>query len=214
MSLSQNKLIEILNTSPNPSWEEEFLTHFPKSSLSLLFSEPQVGPDYWPYLFATITPESKEPSLKVLQWLSQKGIGLAIFKPQKQQPEYIFTYGMIWNFMENGSFIIKEVQPPSPQLILEKNEKILAGPPSEKFLPPYVRQILRQFFHDQKIKTPRILVLSKDKKHYDLCFSLESLGNPPQEEHQGILEAISWFLPPHYSLVLLSEEGLPSFHDL
>jgi hypothetical protein len=58
---------------------------------------------------------------------------------------------------------------------------------------------------------PRILVMSTDRKHYDLAFSLESLGNPPTKEHQGIAEAITWFLPPHYSVVLVSEKDLPEF---
>jgi hypothetical protein len=40
------------------------------------------------------------------------------------------------------------------------------------------------------------------------------LGNPPTKEHQGIAEAISWFLPPHYSIVLISETGLPPFAAL
>ncbi|HWU44373.1 MAG TPA: hypothetical protein VN132_13070, partial [Bdellovibrio sp.] len=61
---------------------------------------------------------------------------------------------------------------------------------------------------------PRILVMSTDRKHYDLAFSLESLGNPPQKEHAGIAEAIGWFLPPHYSIVLVSEKGLPEFVEL
>ena len=31
------------------------------------------------------------------------------------------------------------------------------------------------------------------------------------EEHAGVAEAIAWFLPPHYSVVLVSETGLPDF---
>jgi hypothetical protein len=81
-------------------------------------------------------------------------------------------------------------------------------------LPQYVRNILKQFFMDQNVMRPRILVMSTDRKNYDLAFSLESLGNPPVKEHQGVAEAISWFLPPHYSIVLVSEIGLPEFTDL
>jgi hypothetical protein len=40
------------------------------------------------------------------------------------------------------------------------------------------------------------------------------LGNPPEREHEGIAEAIAWFLPNHYSVVLISEKGLPTFSAL
>jgi len=89
-----------------------------------------------------------------------------------------------------------------------------AGPPSPQYLPQYVRNILKEFFRDQGVLMPKILVMSADRKHYDLAISLESLGNPPEKEHQGIAEALSWFLPPHYSIVLVSEKGLPSFVEL
>ena len=59
-----------------------------------------------------------------------------------------------------------------------------------------------------------VLVMSTDGENYDFCFSLESLGNPPEAEHSGIAEAISWFLPPHYSLLLIGEKDLPKFIDL
>jgi hypothetical protein len=54
-----------------------------------------------------------------------------------------------------------------------------------------VRNILKEFFRDQGVFAPKILVMSSDRVNYDLVFSLESLGNPPVKEHQGIAEAIS-----------------------
>ena len=57
-------------------------------------------------------------------------------------------------------------------------------------------------------------MISENKTDYDLAFSLESLGNPPDKEHIGILEALSWFFPTHYSLMLISQKGLPLFTEL
>ena len=74
-----------------------------------------------------------------------------------------------------------------------------------------MRKILRDFFRDQGLLAVKILMMSQDGKNFDLAISLESLGNPPEKEHQGIAEAISWFLPPHYSLLIVSEKGLPSY---
>ena len=88
------------------------------------------------------------------------------------------------------------------------------GVPTEQFLPMYVRKVLKDFFRDQGVLEPKMLMILQDEKNYDLCFSLESLRNPPQAEHAGVAEAISWFLPPHYSVVLISEQNLPSFVSL
>ncbi|MEQ1665166.1 MAG: hypothetical protein ABL927_07315, partial [Bdellovibrionales bacterium] len=82
------------------------------------------------------------------------------------------------------------------------------------FLPQYVRKILRTFFLDNGIKEMKILLLITEDKNFDLCFSLESAGSPPENEHMDFLEAVSWFLPAHYSLRLVSEEGLPKFQVL
>jgi hypothetical protein len=40
------------------------------------------------------------------------------------------------------------------------------------------------------------------------------MGLSPEVEHQGILEALAWFLPPHYSVALVSEKGFPAFENL
>ncbi|MBO9668012.1 MAG: hypothetical protein J7501_14515, partial [Bdellovibrio sp.] len=141
------------------------------------------------------------------------GVGMAV-NPDKNYPDYVFTYGMLWHFKETGLFYRTADEIPSGTLELQGGQGLHSGEPTPQYLPQYVRQILKEFFRDQGILRPRILVMSTDRKHYDLAFSLESLSNPPEKEHQGIAEALSWFLPPHYSIVLVSEIGLPKFFDL
>lgn len=196
-------------------WEEHFFLELSKSNISLMSEEPQMGPDGWPYILGKTTgTEDTEPAQKVIQWAAHKGIGLVI-NPEKEYPDYVFTYGMLWNFRETGRFLSAQVPLPSSlsQLNLEKGE-VWKGPPSPEFLPDYVRAILRDFFRDQGVLQPKILMISTDQKNYDLAFSLESLGNPPEKEHQGVLEALSWFLPPHYSLALVSEKAIEGFAAL
>lgn len=196
----------------NEQWESNFLAALPHSYLSIVNESPQNSFDGWPYLFVQPGLEGKdEPTTRVLDWLVQKGVGLLI-SPEKSAPDYVLTYGQVWNFKETGRFISPlEEAAPTGAFELSPGAKILAGPPHEKYLPLYVRSILREFLAAQGVVFPRILVLSTDQKNFDLCFSIESLGNPPKEEHQGIAEALSWFLPTHYSVVLISEEGLPAF---
>jgi hypothetical protein len=203
-------LVQIPEDKRDPQWETNFFMSITSGSLKLLHEAPQEGPDGWPYLLAETSTEATEPAQKVMQWLATKGIGLVI-NPTKDYPDYVFTYGMLWHFKETGLFYRTADEAPVGTLELAEGQKLHAGPPAPQYLPQYVRNILKEFFRDQGVMQPRILVMSTDRKHYDLAFSLESLGNPPTKEHQGIAEAITWFLPPHYSVVLVSEKDLPEF---
>jgi len=194
-------------------WEQAFFHALVDSRLALEAMEPKVGPDGWPYLFVTVGPKATEPASRILDWLAVRGIGLVV-NGDKQIPDYVFPYGMIWNWKERGQFISNASGIKSGSVELKPGQEILAGPPSFEYLPRYVRQILFQFLKGQGVQQPKVLMISHDHKNYDLCFSLESLGSPPDHEHRGIAEALAWFLPQHYSLMLVSEKGLPSFIPL
>jgi hypothetical protein len=209
------KLCELPEHQRDSHWEDKLLNLLPNCFFEVLQPQAQVGPDSWPYLFVQIK-EDGEPAKKILEWLANRGIGLAI-NPDKKVPDFVLSYGMVWNFVKTGQFRVKsqsqKTSPSSEEFILSPHTKILAGPPSEDYLPPVPRKILKQFFLDQGVFLPKIVVLSKDRVNFDLCFSIESLGSPIQSEHKGILEAISWFLPAHYNLALIQEQDLP-FVDL
>lgn len=207
------ELVNIPDEKRDHQWEIDFFMAITQSNLKLIHEAPQKGPDGWPYLLAETSAEATEPANKIMQWLALKGVGLVI-NPMKSYPDFVFTYGMLWHFKETGLFYRTADEAPAGVVELQQGQKLHAGPPAPHYLPQYVRNILRDFFRDQGVHRPRILVMSTDRKHYDLAFSLESLGNPPTKEHQGIAEAISWFLPPHYSVVIVSEVGLPDFVDL
>lgn len=207
------ELVQIPDEKRDPQWETDFFMSITSGNLKLLHEAPQTGPDGWPYMLAATSEDATEPANKIMQWAATKGIGIAV-NPHKDYPDYVFTYGMLWHFKETGLFYRTADEVPVGTLEMSEGQKLHAGPPAPHYLPQYVRNILKEFFRDQGILQPRILVMSTDRKNYDLAISLESLKNPPTKEHQGIAEAISWFLPPHYSLVLVSEKGLPPFVEL
>lgn len=195
-------------------WEHDLLRLLPKIKVSILAAEPQVGPDGWPYLFLAIDEESDEPILNVLEWLSTRGIGAAI-NPQKETPDMVLSFGMIWNFRERGRFVEDQKESISTgEIQLESGQTVRVGKPTETIMPNYVRSIVKQFLLDQGVMAPKVAMISFDHKNYDLCFSLESLKAPPQHEHQGIVEALSWFFPTHYSISLLSEKKIEGFNAL
>ncbi len=216
-TLHQLSLIE--DKLRNITWENYFFNQLTLSDLKVTNLDPQYGPDGWPYLFAeTVDREGTESFQKVLNWLVQRGIGLVI-NANKKMPDYIFTYGMLWHFKETGLFYLNNIEvsktmAEAEYLDFSNKELLMHGCPTEAYLPLYVRKIIKEFFQQQGIIAPRILMISREPNKFDLVFSLESLGSPPQKEHQGICEAISWFLPPHYSIMISSEKALPRFYTL
>lgn len=226
------ELLAFAPTDRDRNWENHFFSQLTSSSVELISEEPITGPDSWPYLLVKTTSEDKvattpesspEPVQKILGWLADKGIGLVV-NPEQEYPDYVFPYGMIWHFRENGLFFRDQSDIPTGSVVLSKEDGLRAGPPTESFLPGYVRKVLRDFFRDQGLFAVKILVLEADAKQpgtdaakakfYDLAFSLSSLGNPPENEYSDIAEAISWFLPPHYSILLTKEKDLPPFVEL
>lgn len=207
------KLLSQPESQRDASWEQQFLKLFPEGHLTIDHPEAQQGPDGWPYLFVKTEPQSEEPVLDVLEWLSTQGVGLAL-NPQKQIPDYIFTYGMIWGYYTRRDWGISSLSEPNGEVIYEEGARLVAGAPTEEYLPPPVREILREYLAAQGVESPQILLMGEEDGPFDLLLSLDSLGHPPESEHEGIAEAISWFLPPDYSLVLAPQKGLPNFHRL
>lgn len=201
------------------SWDERFFKLMSSSNLSLISMDPQQGPDHWPYIFASTATDQKafqvDSAQKILWWLSDKGIGMVVNPDRQPYPDFVFSYGMIWYFRETGFFM----NPPSketPNTVMTPNAENQwhTGAPSEQYLPKYVRLVLKNFFADQMKHNVKVMVMSADRKNYDLAFSIESLGNPPQSEHSQIAEALAWFLPPHYTVALVSEVGFSAFAEL
>lgn len=212
-SLSLQNIVSQPEAFRNEEWEKAFFQSFADAKVDIESETPKTGPDGWPYLLVKSSAQAKEPVRKIIEWLSERGIGLAL-NAHKNAPDYVFTYGMLWNFRVRGEFMTPTVDAKSGPVEIIHDQKLWVGAPSEQFLPLYVRKILSEFFKQQGQESVRIAMVSPDQKHYDLCFSLESLGQPDKLEHRGLLEAISWFMPAHYSLALLSEKQVPGFSIL
>src|SRR5690349_12845136 len=90
-------LMSIPDNERDQTWETRFLSILPHSNLRLIYPNPQQGMDGFPYLYAEATAAATEPAIQIFDWLSTRGIGLLI-NPHKEVPDYILTFGMIWNF--------------------------------------------------------------------------------------------------------------------
>lgn len=212
-SLDLNVIVSQPLAHRDSTWEQTFYQALIDGRIKLESEMPKAGPDGWPYMYVRTDPSATEPAARLIQWLATKGIGMVV-NAHKQVPDFVFTYGMLWNFKERQEFITVRKNVPNGVVEFKSGEELLVGEPSEHYLPGYVRNVLVEFFKDQGVEGPRVLMISKDGQHYDLCISLESIGKPEKGEHKNISEAIGWFLPQHYSIVLISEKGLPQFLPL
>lgn len=192
-------------------WEQDLFRLFSQSSVYVVKDSVQIGPDGWPYLYLS-TDYTKEHSgedhaAHLIQWAYENAVGLAL-NPDKERPDYIFHYGMIWNFAHNKVFI-KDFIDEAPE-----NAPIYISQVSEDIIPQHALNFIKEYIKSAGIDKPRGALISRDKINYDFALSIESLGNPPQKEHEGIARGIGWFLPNHIPVVLVFEEKLQKLFDL
>ena len=209
-----DQLLQRPEATRDEAWEQLFLKAIVPTKVQMIEQHATPGPDGWPYLLLRTGPEGTEPFSRVIDWASGKGIGLAI-NTHKMVPDYVFTYGMLWNFVLTGYFVSPNTAAAPGEVNIQDKSEVLIGEPSPQFLPPQVRGVLREFLQAQGFAKPRVVVVtSKDYKTTDLVFSVESLNNIPTPQHRVFAEALSWFLPLHYSLVISSEKSIGGFVDL
>lgn len=209
-----NDLAQYPESRRDQAWEMQFLDAVIMSKVEVDGSEPTYGPDGWPYLKVKTAANGTEPFHKVVQWLASRGIGLVV-NAHKLMPDYVFTYGMIWNFVETGRFVSPEKAQAAGEVVFSRENPPVVGAPSETYLPSYVRSVLREFLKAQGFAKPMVAVIStQDFKNVDLAFSAESLNNLPQNQHSTFAQALMWFLPQHYSLVIAEEKNLSGWTQL
>jgi hypothetical protein len=210
-----DQLLQRPEAARDEAWEQAFFKAIVPAKVQMLADQAQPGPDGWPYLLLkTGGEQATEPFSRILDWTSGKGVGLAL-NTHKMVPDYIFTYGMIWNFVLTGYFVSPQTAAVPGQVEFGTANDHLVGEPSPQYLPPQVRSVLRDFLNTQGFKSPKVVVVtSRDYKTTDLVFSIESLNHLGPAHHRTFAEALSWFLPQHYSLILGSESDFGGFVEL
>ena len=159
-------------------WETDAVKVLPKLKYELIYKEAKEGPDGWPYLFVRPTPKEQAESFKhITSWLQSRGIGLVISSASVEEPDFVFSYGMVWNYLEAGQFH-SEGGVTDGEISVKDGQTVWVGAPSEEYFPSYVRGIVKKFLVDQGVLRSKILMVSQDQKNFDLFFSTKSLCNP------------------------------------
>ncbi|QES87691.1 hypothetical protein [Rhizosphaericola mali] len=198
------------------NWAKEFLENLPKASFKS--GEPQVitGPDGFPYFQLSFPEPCVEFQCFVVDnmvydFLLSNGMGFVI-NPQKEQPDWVFSYGDVFNYAlkkdfynTDNTFFSKET--PQDEKIAE-DVQVMVGSPSEFILPVPVRAVIKNFLQFKGIKEPKVLLMSKEKdgvQVQDLVFNFTPKNFEKEEEFRATAQQLMWFLPRHYSVIFYDE---------
>lgn len=217
--LEKTALLDNLFLTPheqrNPEWQTAFLSNIEDASFAC--SDPQVmsGPDGFPY-FVLNTPEpNKEFQCFVVKhmvpdFILENGIGIVV-NPSKGQPDWVFTYGELVNY-----HLRKEFYSESKNWYIQTenqvngDEQLLVAQPSEYIIPLQTRNIMKQYLKQYTNAEVKILLTNRAEGEeflQQLVFNLTPSDFQTEENFNGVMQNLGWFLPRHYTYASTTEDA-------
>ncbi len=199
----------------DPQWKQFFLDNV--STASFACDDPQVmtGPDGFPY-FILRTPEPMKSFTSYCiqnmkdDFLLHNGWGI-VLNPVGEKADWVFTYGDILNYHINNVFYTTiENSDLKGSAEVQINEEIFIAQPSEHYLPTGTRNLIRGFMKKNGIRKPKVMMITRSKDGHviqELAFNIFKEDYPTAEKLNTILGPISWLLPIHYIIVVMSEKA-------
>ena len=213
-----NSLLEVPFEERNEKWVERFLQSIDQANLKLGSPEVVIASDGFPYiqLQNVKTDESFQAFVinKQLPAILTQGFGIVI-NAQNERPDWIFTYGDIVNYELNDTFYSDEsiFSNNKEQIVIQPDEQILVGAPSDSILPKYVKNQLREFLKHAGIETPKAMMIARNYENeqdvkQDLVFNFTPPQIADEKKFEIISNTIGWLLPRHYSVLFVDENSV------
>ena len=209
-----NELFAVAKDARDDQWQQQVIRNLAEASFRC--GDPQLltGPGGFPY-FTLFIPEENQPftcyvlSHMVDDFLFERGWGVVI-NLHGNQPDWLLTYGDVVNYKINKEFYsAPQVPDLPPSGILEKEEQVLVGQPSDLLLPPQVRDAMRQYLEHHGHKDVKIVLLSRQTPHgpvQQLIFNLTPDRFDSEEAYQAFTQSLGWFMPHHYLFGAMEEK--------
>jgi hypothetical protein len=220
------ELCEVPYDQRDEVWQKTFLDNVAEASFAC--GDPQVieGPDGFPYFHLLLPESGKKFQCYVVDkmkdnFLLKSGYGIVI-NANAAQPDWVFTYGDIVNLHLNKQFYTSEKTAFSTEKndeVIQQNEDVLTGQPSEAILPMLTRQVLSSFLQTNGVSSPKIVLMQRNNKSnseisQELVFNITPDNFENEETCRHVMQHLAWFLPRHYSYVGMRETALTSFMPL
>lgn len=194
-------------------WQQDVIEHLADASFRC--GDPQLltGPGGFPY-FQLFIPEPHQPfecyvlSHMVDDFLFDRGWGVVI-NLQDNQHDWLLTYGDIVNYKLRKEFYSAPHAALPPTGIIEKEEEVLTGQPSEELLPTPVRNAMRQYLTYYGYPDVKIMLMSRITPQgpvQQIIFNLMVDQFQDEATYQSFMQSLSWFLPGNYSYGAMDEK--------
>lgn len=188
------------------AWKQKVIEHLAEASFRC--GDPQLltGPGGFPY-FQLLLPESGQAfecyvlSHMVDDFLFERGWGVVI-NLKGNQPDWLLTYGEVVNYkLRKEFYTVPEVSALPPTGVIEQDEQVLVGQPSNTLLPPQAKNALRQYleFHGHHgVKIALLTRMTSQGPVQQLIFNLAPDQVADEATYQAFLQSLGWFMPQHY----------------
>lgn len=209
------KLIQTPSAERNDLWNDMFLENL--AGASFRCGDPQVitGPDGYPYFQLFLPEPGVEFQCFVIEhitpaFLMENGLGVVI-NPSESGADWVLTYGDIVNLHLRNEFYTAEhpFAKDRGSEVIEEEEKVMIAQPSEDLLPHHTCTVLREYLKANGIATPKVLLMMRDndgKPTQDIVFNITQSNFQQEEDYQGLMGSLRWFLPLHYSYAGMEED--------
>lgn len=214
-------LVKLVQTAPHErdeNWRQTFLDNIVQASFRCGDPQVKTGPDGFPYFQLFLPEPFKEFQCFVIDrmkddFLLASGFGVVI-NPAANTADWVLSYGDILNLHLNNSFYTTTETAFSKETsseIIAKNEQVMIGQPSETILPKVVRNLIATFLKMNGIKSPKVLLMMRQKTNgdgvsQDIVFNLTPGNFKDENTYKRVMQAVSWYLPGHYSYVSMDEK--------
>ena len=179
-------------------------------------TDPRVvrGPDGFHYAEARVRRMGglEVPFRELARWCTDEGYGIALH-PDRQPPDFVFSYGHLWSLRAYDSFDGDGVEPPmrstSSEAVFDANAEILMGTPSEEMLPHFAREALARMFEGFGMPSRQVALLMVPDRHPSrtLVFDVAERYMPDPSSFRALLDTLSWYAPPGLALAAVDPEG-------
>lgn len=208
-------LFETPANQRDQQWKDKFLSNV--SDASFACGDPQVitGPDQFPYFQLRIPEPYKQFQCFVIRhmkddFLLEQGLGV-VLNAHKGQPDWVFSSGDIVNLHLRNEFYSQRHTEPGPAVeVLQQEEQVFVGQPSEEMLPSKTRHVIQSWLSSQGIAEAKVLLMKRgNDQDEELVFNLQPDMFPSPEYFESIMNRLTWFLPRHYSVLSMREASMP-----
>jgi hypothetical protein len=208
------KLLDTPRDQRDDAWQDAFQEAIVDASMATAPEQVIQGPDGFGYFVLRRPPVGESFSAfcvsHVLETCTNRGLGIVI-EPAGSSAEWVFTYGDLFSLRAYGSFRGDPSDADGPRAgpvagVLEKETQVMVGAPSEQLLPAWARRVLASFLKTvAKVDDPRVLVLMESQRlGRNLVFNVYPEDFPSEQQYQGILNALGWFMPPNRRVIGMS----------